>query len=775
MHRIFFNVSFFTFVSPNHHDKFMSVLDTYSPAERSEILRRYRNLIEVWHTRKDVTDRWMVRKAFRLAVEAHKDMRRKSGEPYVYHPLEVATIAAGEIGLGRTSIICALLHDVVEDTEYKLADINVMFGEQIARIIDGLTKIDTMVEGSDVQSLQAENFRKVLLTLSYDVRVILIKLADRLHNMRTLDAMPPTKQWKIASETSYLFAPLAYRLGLYAIKSELEDLAMKYTEPSVYESIRRNLDESRAERNSMIAAFLEPLRELLNRMDIKGRMIVAEKSASSIWARMKEKEIPFNEVHDTFVVRFIIDSPPETEKVDCWRVYAAITSLYKPNNQRLRDWVSLPKANGYESLHATVMSKAGRWIELQIRSERMDEIAEKGYAAYWKYKDSPSSESGLDEWLTKVRELLSSEDASALEFMNNFRLNLFSDEIFVFTPKGEMISMPKDSTALDFAFNIHTNLGSKCIGANVNHKLVQLNHKLKTGDQVEIITSKVQFPKEEWFEFIITARAKSRLREAIRDHRKTFKEAGREKLESYLKQLKLESSKVNITRIIEAEGLSGLVDLYYYAATDKLSLHRLKEVFREKNQNSSGFFKYLISPFMRHKPIEEAAIQELGTSEQNDLGADVFTEETTDLGYTVADCCNPIPGDDVMALAFAGEPMQIHRVNCSKAIGLMSQYGNNIIKAKWKQKEDIVFLAGLKVTGIDSVGFIHRLTEVISIELNLNIRNLQLESSSGVVVAYLTIYVNNLKSLRIVIEKLQKVEGVRNVKRLERISEMKNS
>lgn len=753
----------------------MSVLDTYSPAERSEILRRYRNLIEVWHTRKDVTDRWMVRKAFRLAVEAHKDMRRKSGEPYVYHPLEVATIAAGEIGLGRTSIICALLHDVVEDTEYKLSDITAMFGEQIARIIDGLTKIDTMVEGSDVQSLQAENFRKVLLTLSYDVRVILIKLADRLHNMRTLDAMPPTKQWKIASETSYLFAPLAYRLGLYAIKSELEDLAMKYTEPSVYESIRRNLDESRAERNSMIAAFLEPLRELLNRMDIKGRMIVAEKSASSIWARMKEKEIPFNEVHDTFVVRFIIDSPPETEKVDCWRVYAAITSLYKPNNQRLHDWVSLPKANGYESLHATVMSKAGRWIELQIRSERMDEIAEKGYAAYWKYKDSPSSESGLDEWLTKVRELLSSEDASALEFMNNFRLNLFSDEIFVFTPKGEMISMPKDSTALDFAFNIHTNLGSKCIGANVNHKLVQLNHKLKTGDQVEIITSKVQFPKEEWFEFIITARAKSRLREAIRDHRKTFKEAGREKLEGYLKQLKLESSKANITRIIEAEGLSGLVDLYYYAANDKLTLQRLKEVFREKNQNSSGFFKYLISPFMRHKPIEEAAIQELGASDQNDLAADVFTEETTDLGYTVADCCNPIPGDDVMALAFAGEPMQIHRVNCSKAIGLMSQYGNNIIKAKWKQKEDIVFLAGLKVTGIDSVGFIHRLTEVISIELNLNIRNLQLESSSGVVVAYLTIYVNNLKSLRIVIEKLQKVEGVRNVKRLERISEMKNS
>lgn len=752
----------------------MTVLDTYSPAERSEILRRYRNLIEVWHTRKDVTDRWMVRKAFRLAVEAHKDMRRKSGEPYIYHPLEVATIAAGEIGLGRTSIICALLHDVVEDTEYKLTDITAMFGEQIARIIDGLTKIDTMVDGSDVQSLQAENFRKVLLTLSYDVRVILIKLADRLHNMRTLDAMPPTKQWKIASETSYLFAPLAYRLGLYAIKSELEDLAMKYTEPSVYETVTKNLEESRTERNKMIEVFLIPVRDLLDKMDIKGRILIAEKSASSIWTRMKEKEIPFADVYDTFVVRFVIEGRQETEKVDCWRVYAAITSVYKPNNERLRDWISLPKANGYESLHATVMGQAGKWIEIQIRSERMDEVAEKGYAAYWKYKDSPTSESGLDEWLTKVREVLSSEDASALEFLNNFRLNLFSDEIFVFTPKGEMISLPKGSTALDFAFNIHSNLGSRCIGANVNHKLVQLNHPLKTGDQVEIITSKVQFPKEEWFDFIITARAKSRLREAIREHRKTFKESGREKLEHDLRQLKLEPSKTNITRIIEAENLSGLVDLYYFAANDKITIQRLREIFREKTPAGSGFFKYLISPFVRHKPIEEVAIQELGKNEPTDLSPDVFSEETTDLGYTVADCCNPIPGDDVMALAFAGEPMQIHRVNCTKAINLMSQYGNNIIKAKWKQKEDIVFLAGLKITGIDSVGFIHRLTEVISIELKLNIRNLQLESSSGVVVAYLTIYVSNLKSLQQVIEKLQKVEGVRNVKRLERISEMKN-
>lgn len=749
-----------------------SALDTYSPAERSEILRRYRNLIDVWHTRKNTTDRWMVRKAFRLAVEAHKDMRRKSGEPYIYHPLEVATIAAGEIGLGRTSIICALLHDVVEDTEYKLSDIAAMFGDQIARIIDGLTKIDTMVKSSDVKSLQAENFRKVLLTLSYDVRVILIKLADRLHNMRTLDAMSAVKQWKIASETTYLFAPLAYRLGLYAIKSELEDLALKYTEPTVYESITQNLTASREHRDKMLEDFLKPLRTSLDLMGVKVRILVAEKSASSIWARMKEKEIPFSEVHDTFVVRFIVDCPVEVEKIECWRIYASITSIYRPNNERLRDWVSLPKANGYESLHASVMSKAGKWIELQIRSERMDEVAEKGYAAYWKYKDSPNSESGLDEWLTKVREVLSAEDASALEFINDFKLNLFSDEIFVFTPKGDMVSLPKGSTALDFAFNIHTDLGSKCIGANVNHKLVKLNHPLKTGDQVEIITSKVQFPKDEWFDFVITARAKSRLREAIREHRKTYKEVGREKLESYFKQLNLEPAKVNISKLIDFEELDGLVDLYYFVATDKINLNRIKLAFKEKN--GSGFFKYLINPFARHKPIEEVAQQELPASDTNAIKADVVRGDILDLNYVVSACCNPIPGDDVVALVFEGEPMHIHRVNCTKAIGLMSQYGNNIVKAKWKQKEDIVFLAGLKITGTDSIGFIHRITEIISVQLGLNIRNLQLESSNGLVVGYITVYVSNTKNLKDVIEKLKKVEGVRRVTRLDRLADSEN-
>ena len=743
-----------------------AMLETYSPAERTEILRRYRNLIEVWHTRKDTADRWMVRKAFRLAADAHKDMRRKTGEPYIYHPLEVATIAAGEIGLGRTSIICALLHDVVEDTEYKLIDIQNMFGEQVARIIDGLTKIDNMVEGTNVRSMQAENFRKVLLTLAYDVRVILIKLADRLHNMRTLDAMPPVKQLKIASETSYLFAPLAYRLGLYAIKSELEDLALKYTEPAIYLSIRKKIEDSREERNLRVNEFLEPIVAALKKMGLNFRVIISEKSSYSIWQRMKEKEIPFEEVYDTYVVRFIVESSIELEKVECWRVYATITSFYRPNNERLRDWVSLPKANGYESLHATVMSKTGKWIEVQIRTERMDEIAEKGYAAYWKYKDSDKSESGLDEWLTKVRELITMEDVSALDFINNFKLNLFSDEIFVFTPKGEMISMPKGSTALDFAYNVHSDLGNHCIGANVNHQLSQLDKVLKTGDQVEIITSRVQHPTEEWYDFLVTARAKSRLKEGIRDYRKTFKDEGRAKLEESLKQLKLEPNRANIGQILEIVNISGLVDLYYFAAIDKLPLAKIKNIFRDNNQ-PTGLMRYLTNPFSRGrtpKDTEEAKALK-------DIEPILLKEQAGEFNYTVSSCCNPLPGDDVIAIAFPNEPMHIHRVNCPKAINLMSQFGNNIVKAKWRQKEDIAFLAGLKITGIDSVGFIHRFTDVISNQLKLNIRNIQLESSGGIVEATLTVYVHNAQNLKDLIDQLKKIKDIKKVTRLDRLVE----
>ena len=741
------------------------MLNTYNQTERDEIMRRFRNLIDVWHTRKTTTDRWMVRKAFRLAAEAHKDMRRRSGDPYIYHPLEVATIAAGEIGLGRTSIICALLHDVAEDTEFKIADIQMMFDEQIARIIDGLTKLDVLVEGTGFSSIQAENFRKVLLTLSYDVRVILIKLADRLHNMRTLGSMPREKQLKISSETSFLYAPLAYRLGLYAIKSELEDLSLKFTEPDIYDSVRQQLEQVRSAKISAIDQFLEPMRAALDKLGMKYQASAVEKTVSSIWDRMKTKELPFDEVYDTHVARIIIDCPPSEEKMECWRVYAVLTGIYRPNNDRLRDWISMPKANGYESLHSTVMSQTGRWVEVQIRSVRMDDIAEKGYAAYYKYKDSPSSESGLDEWLSKVRELLLSDDNNALDFISNFKLNLFSDEIFVFTPKGKMISLPKGSTSLDFAYNIHTDLGNQCIGAKVNQKLVQLNHELKSGDQVEIITSKVQQPKEEWFSFLVTARAKSRLKEAIRDHRKTFRDNGREKLESIFNELNIESNKKNYSLLMEAEGINGLVDLYYFAATDKITFQKVKNAFRI--DKTGKFLRYFPNPFGRSKGLKN---EDSDTSSAEKSTPVLLRDDVSDLDYTVANCCNPVPGDDVVALVFPNEPISVHRVNCPKAVDLMSQFGNNIVKAKWRQKENVTFLAGIKITGTDSIGFVHRFTDVISNQLGLNIRSMQLESSSGLVEAVVTIYVHNTQNLKDLISKLKEIKEIQKVVRLDRLN-----
>jgi GTP diphosphokinase / guanosine-3',5'-bis(diphosphate) 3'-diphosphatase len=743
------------------------MLETYTIEERSEILRRYRNLIEVWHTRKSTTDRWMVRKAFRLAAEAHRDMRRRTGEPYIYHPLDVATIAAGEIGLGRTSIISALLHDVVEDTEYKLSDIQLMFGDHIARIIDGLTKLEVL-EGNEISSIQAENFKKLLLTLSYDVRVILIKLADRLHNMRTLDSMPQDKKYKISSETLVLYAPLAYRLGLYAIKSELEDLSLKHMQPDIYKDIKKKLNASREARDKNLLSFLEPIKQSLDATGMKYRVIISEKPVSAIFERMTSRELPFEEVHDTFVLRFIIDCPEPEEKIECWRVYATITSHYKPNNDRLRDWISLPKANGYESLHLTVMSKTGRWIEVQVRSERMDEIAEKGYAAYWKYKDSDHSESGLDEWLNRIRELFTAEDVSAIDFVDSFKLNLFSDEIFVFTPQGDMVSLPAGSTALDFAYNIHTQLGNHCIGANVNHKLVQLNHQLKTGDQVEIITSKVQKPKEEWFEFVVTARAKSRLKEAIREDRKRYKDEGREKLEAYLKQINIEPIKNNIQHLMQAEGINGLVDLYYYVATDRLTAAKVKNAFREK---PAGFFKLFANPFTKSKAPKETATNNNKESEKTPA---LLKESVADLNYTISRCCNPIPGDEVVALVFENEPMHIHRVSCPKAASLMSKFGDSIVKAKWRQQEGVTFLAGLKITGIDSVGFVHRFTEVVSKQLNLNIRSMQLESSGGLVEAIITVYVRNSQNLKDLIDKLKKIKEIKKITRIERLEDSIN-
>ena len=515
-------------------------------AEKNEILKRYRTLLRASKSTLQKGDKRMIRKAFEVALESHKDMRRKSGEPYIYHPIAVAQIAAEEIGLGTTSIVCALLHDVVEDTDMTLEDIEREFGKKVAMIIDGLTKISGVFDTNS--SLQAENFRKMLLTLADDVRVILIKLADRLHNMRTMEFMPRDKQLKLSSETVYLYAPLAHRLGLYTIKSELEDLSMKYMERETYQFIKNKLNEKKTEREKFIRDFIEPVKKVLEGQGLESEMFGRPKSIHSIWNKMKKKAIPFEEVYDLFAIRIILDSTPENEKADCWKAYSIVTDLYRPNPDRLRDWISSPKANGYESLHTTVMGPRGQWVEVQIRTKRMNEIAEKGFAAHWKYKES-STDSGLDLWVQKVRDMLKNPDSNALDFLDDFKMNLFSDEIFIFTPKGALIQLPLGATALDFAFEIHTDVGASCIGAKVNHKLVPLAHKLQNGDQVEIITSSKQSPKEDWLSIVVTAKAKAKIKSALKEEKRKVAEDGKEILERKLKSLKITYNSENIHKL----------------------------------------------------------------------------------------------------------------------------------------------------------------------------------------------------------------------------------
>ena len=719
--------------------------DTYSPEEKEEIERRHRRLIDVWQTRKEAQDLEMVDKAFYFAVEAHKDQRRRSGEPYIYHPIEVATIAAQDIGLGRTSIICALLHDVVEDTKYTLDDINGMFGEKVAKVVDGLTKFDQM---DNVESVQAENFKKVISSLSYDIRVVLIKLSDRLHNMRTLDSMPKHKQLKIASETSYLYAPLAYRLGLHAIKIELEDLALKYTNPTIYTNIKKRLDEVRERRMDEMHDFVRPVMDELSRIGIKARAEIKERSVNSVWKRMMDKELSFEELYGSFVVRFITDCPVDQERIECWKIYAALTNFYRPNTAKLKDWISFPKTNGYESLHAVVMGQTGNWVEVQIRSQRMEEIAEKGFAAYWKYKTDDKTESGFDVWLKKAQGLIGSDNTNAIEFVDNFKLDLFSDEIFVFTPKGKMISLPKRSTVLDFAYNIHSEIGDHSIAANVNNHLTQLDQVLLTGDQVEIITSEAQHPQEKWFEFLVTATAKSRLKNGIKEYRRTFREQGEAKFNEIMGKLDLEASKANRNKVMLSEKLSSSVDFYYQVATGKIDERLLREVLKPQS-GGNNFVRYITFGLLggnNRTKVEEASISSSG-----------------EFDFNVSSCCNPIPGDDVIAFSFPGEPLQIHRSDCPKAIQLSAQHGNNIVKAKWQPKSEIAFLAELKVTALDTVGLLNRMTNLLSNEMKLNLHSLHMEAKKDLVEATLSLYVHNTNELNDIISKLYHMKDVQKV------------
>jgi len=724
-------------------------------AEKKEILKRYRALLRACRSTMQKGDKRMIRLAFDMALQSHQNMRRKSGEPYIYHPIAVAQIAAEEIGLGTTSIVCALLHDVVEDTDITLDDIEREFGKKVAKIIDGLTKISGVFDYNS--SLQAENFRKMLLTLADDVRVILIKLADRLHNMRTMEFMPRDKQLKISSETVYLYAPLAHRLGLYTLKSELEDLSMKYMEPVTYKFIAQQLNEKKAERENFIKDFIAPIKDILIEQGLDADVYGRPKSIHSIWSKMRKKNIPFDEVYDLFAIRIILKSKPENEKSDCWKAYSIVTDLYHPNPDRLRDWISSPRANGYESLHTTVMGPRGQWVEVQIRTTRMNEIAEKGFAAHWKYKEEPNNDSGLDQWIQKVRELLSNPEANAFDFLDDFKMNLFSDEIFIFTPKGSLIQLPVNATALDFAFEIHTDIGASCIGAKVNYKLVPLSYKLQNGDQVEIITSSKQSPKEDWLNFVVTAKAKSKIKSSLKEEKRKIAENGKEILERKLKSLKVTYNSDNLYKLAYFFKLPSTLDLFFNVAQGKIDVKQLKEFVASEKivENKPEKLEFV--------PNEQFNKKVKG----DDSDTLLIGEDLQKLDYKLSTCCNPIPGDDVFGFVTVGDGIKIHRTNCPNAAKLMANYGYRIVKAKWNSQKELAFLTGLHITGIDDVGLINKITTVISSDFKVNMRSITVDTDDGIFEGSIMVYVNNTKHLDNLIIKLREVPGVSSVTRFD--------
>jgi GTP diphosphokinase / guanosine-3',5'-bis(diphosphate) 3'-diphosphatase len=725
--------------------------------ERKEILQHYRRLLRHAKPFLQGNDAKIIKKAFNTSLEAHKNMRRKSGEPYILHPLAVAQIAVEEIGLGTTSIVAALLHDVVEDTEVELSEIERDFGKSVAKIIEGLTKISGVFDYGTSQ--QAENFRKMLLTLSDDVRVILIKLADRLHNMRTLGSMPRDKQLKIASETMYLYAPLAHRLGLYAIKSELEDLYLKYTDSETYKDISNKIRQTKSARTKFIRDFVSPLEDELQRQGFKFEIKGRPKSIYSILKKIKKQNITFDEVYDLFAIRIILDVPQEIEKAACWSVYSIVTDFYQPNPDRLRDWISTPRANGYESLHTTVMSKTGSWVEVQIRSKRMDEIAEKGYAAHWKYKGDGSNnqESGLEQWINKVRDMLETNDSNALEFMDEFRKNLFVEEVFAFTPKGELKILPDKATALDFAFEIHTQIGMHSIGAKVNQKLVPLSYKLHNGDQVEILTSKKQRPSEEWLGYATTSRARSKIKEFLREDKKQKAETGRDMVDKRFTQLHIENSSANLHLLLNYFNVQHPQEFYYRIAIGKIDV---KEI------NEQVFDPEVVR---QHMGPEEARSFDREVQKIRGVSSDmlVIGEKTSKIDYKIATCCNPIPGDDVFGFETEKDGIRIHRTNCPKAVELMSNYGNRIVKAKWTDQYELVFLAGIRIKGTDRVGLVNDLTKIISNSLKVNMRSITLDSQDGVFDGKIMVFVNDTSHLEKLIQRLLKVKGVLLVERFD--------
>ena len=728
--------------------------------EKKEIIGRYRRLLRKAKPILKDGDAKLIKRAFTISMEAHKNMRRKSGEPYIFHPLTVAEICVEEIGLGTTSIIAALLHDVVEDTDIELETIERIFGKKIAKIIDGLTKIRGVFEYGTSQ--QAENFRKMLFTLSEDVRVILIKLADRLHNMRTLDSMPRNKQLKVASETIYLYAPLAHRLGLNAIKTELEDLYLRFTDNQVFKDIASKIDETRASRNKFIKQFIQPVNDELDKLKVQYEIKGRPKSIFSIYNKMRKQNISFEEVYDLFAIRIIVDTPLEQEKSYCWQVYSIVTDYYTPNPDRLRDWISTPKGNGYESLHTTVMAKNGQWVEVQIRTRRMDEIAEKGYAAHWKYKDTAANhESNLEKWLVRVRELLERQDLSALEFVDDFRGNLFNEEVFVFTPRGELKTLPKGATALDFAFDIHTDIGAKCIGAKVNQKLVPINHVLKNGDQIEILTSAKQKPNEDWLRFVVSPKAKSKIKEFLKEDKKAVAEEGKETLLRKLKQLKIDVNGQVNEQLRSFFNVNSQFELHYKFGKGIITVNDLKK-FKDFKPSSA----------LRNKPhnsSEDAKSVEQEITKVKGRYDDILLigEDMDVVEYKLAKCCTPIPGDDVFGFVTINEGIKIHRTNCPNSAELLSNHGNRVIKAKWTSQHEVAFLTGLRIVGTDRVGLINDVSKIISEELKVNMSSLAFNTDHGIFNGEIMLYVNDTRHLDLLISKLEKVEGAVTVSRFD--------
>ncbi|MGZ8557977.1 MAG: RelA/SpoT family protein [Chitinophagaceae bacterium] len=725
--------------------------------ERKLILREYRSLMRSLKVKIKPGDKELLRTAFEMAVDAHKTMRRKSGEPYILHPIAVAKICVEEIGLGVRSTICSLLHDTVEDTDISLEDVEREFGQEIARIVDGLTKISNVVDINGSQ--QADNFKKILMTLTDDPRVILIKLADRLHNMRTLESMKRETQLKISSETVYVYSPLAHRMGLYTIKTEMEDLAMKYMEPEIYRDIAQKLAETKRERSKYINEFIRPIKEKLEKGNFKFELYGRPKSIHSISNKIKKKGVDFEEVYDLFAIRVILDSPPEREKEDCWKVYSLITDEYTPSPERLRDWLSNPKSNGYEALHTTVMGPQGKWVEVQIRTKRMNEIAEKGLAAHWKYKEGAGDESRFDKWFQQIREVITGQETDSVDFLQDFKTSFLAEEIYVYTPKGDVKMLPVGSTALDFAFAIHSAIGVKTIGAKINHKLVPISHKLRSGDQVEIITSNKQKPSEDWLGFVVTAKARGRIKDALKEEKKKIADEGKYTVQRKLEGIGAVFNQHNIDELVHFYKLQSHLDLFYQVAVKNIDLKEIKEfkvagdkIEAPRPVKTVQEFKQDIVPYQHQLGKKDAELI-------------IFGESSDKIVYNLANCCKPIPGDAVFGFITTGKGLTIHRTNCPNAAKLLANYGHRVVKTKWAKNKEISFLTGLKIVGLDDVGVVNKITSLISGDLRINISALTIEANDGLFRGNIKLFVHDKEELETLLQSLKNLPGIESVER----------